>query len=221
MWEGCGVFPNLTREKLKDYGKSSFKNGSFISGKRKFYSMPLAKCCILFSITSIHSIIQKANKKKLGYSALCQVRSQVCKTGTWETNLREVWCETLRSKKRKVPIFSAQLIFNSDYATLRNFHKKCRSPPAERLPHVVPTQLHGTSLWILSTIKNKKVSSKQSKAELQCSRTIKHQSGTLDYKAPGPISAAFWKGLGFFSHVMNIAEIYFPHDSTKVILSQF
>lgn len=106
MWEGCGVFPNLTREKLKDYGKSSFKNGSFISGKRKIYSMPLAKCCILFSITSIHSIIQKANKKKLGYSALCHVRSQVCKTGTWETNLREVWCETQKQEKKSAYFFS-------------------------------------------------------------------------------------------------------------------
>lgn len=123
MWEGRGVFPYFTRKKLKDYSKSSMKCGSFISGKGIFYSLLLSKAICCFQLHLSTALFQKQTKK-LGYSALCWVRSQVPKMGTQEINLREVQRETLRCRKRKESIFSGQLIFNSDYVTLRNFHKK-------------------------------------------------------------------------------------------------
>lgn len=60
IWGGGVIFPYFTDKKLKDYGKSSIKCGGSVSGKRPFYSPPPAKCCMLFWIASIHSIIPNA-----------------------------------------------------------------------------------------------------------------------------------------------------------------
>lgn len=207
------MFPYFARKKLKDYGKTSIKSGSFISGKRIFYSLPNAVCC--FELHLFTASFQMLTEK-MGYSALCQVRSQVRKTGTQETNLWEVWCETLRCRKRKEPIFSGQLIFNSDHATLRNFHKKWRSSSAVIFPHAVPTQPHGTSLWILSTIKNKRSAPNRAKlsssAPEQLSTSLRLWSARLQAQF-----LLHLNGFGFFFYVMNITEIYFPYDSTKAL----